>query len=325
MEHILETLQNSPYAWAALSLITVISLILAIYFGISSKKVKRFYYFKKTNKLVSFNSNKPSSLHLFYDDTEIQDVSVTRIAVWNSGNDVINAEDLVESEPLSIKNKKYEDDFKILDTSIEYVTDKTNDFKLLPMKNSKDDSEHEKHSEDDSEHEKHSEDDSEHENLLLEGTVKFNYVEKRDGFILQVVHTGSPDNIYLDCRIKGGQNIYEIDKRGVKAHNLKDNERLYQFLKKQKILFNEKTKLEDYEGYSLLGYYIAWWTLMPGYCISIITLWLYPFFPRFTKFVFFVGVLPLFVIGIGALIYIHTFPGGESSPITIPKKLKKKL
>lgn len=250
MEHMLETLQNSPYAWAALSLIAVISLILAIYFGISSKKVKRFYYFKKTNKLVSFNSNKPSSLHLFYDDTEIQDVSVTRIAVWNSGNEVINAEDLVESEPLSIKiieGKK--EDVKILDTSVEYVTDETNRFKFLACEDSKvEDKEEDRTNKD---------------------VVNFDYAGKHDGFILQIIHTGDPASIYLDCRIKGGQDICEIDSRGRKQYHLRDGDWLYSFLSKQKYLFARGKTIENYPFYEVIHRLFHWWISLVAFTLLL--------------------------------------------------------
>ena len=310
MEHMLETLQNSPYAWAALSLIAVISLILAIYFGISSKKVKRFYYFKKTNKLVSFNSNKPSSLHLFYDDTEIQDVSVTRIAVWNSGNDVINAEDIIESEPLSIKIiDGKEDDIRILDTSIEYVTDKTNKFDIpceVSTEENKD------------------------ESCTYNDVVNFDYAGTRDGFILQIIHTGNPDYIYMNCHIKGGKDIYEIDSSGRKILNLRENESLYHFFSKRKIPFAKNRTLDDFKGYSILAYYAQLAAL--GLCTFALFLdVLFGFLTGFGDFPpLFSGILSaimLFVV-LFMIVPLALFTPIISEgviPVIIPAKLKKKL
>ena len=261
MENMLETLQNSPYAWAALSLIAVISLILAIYFGISSKKVKRFYYFKKTNKLVSFNSNKPASLHLFYDDIEVQDVSVTRIAVWNSGNEVINAEDLVESEPLSIKSiDGKSDDIRILDSSIEYVTDATNKFILLASEESKVENKDEDHT--------------------YKEVVNFDYAGKRDGFILQIIHSGDLAPIYLDCRIKGGQDICEIDSRGRKQYHLRDSDRFYSFLSKQKYLFARGKTIDNYPFYEVMHRLIFTWIALLGMLLTVISLLLQKAYPE---------------------------------------------
>lgn len=88
MESILKTLQESPYTWAILSLITIVSLIIAIYSWVNGKKFKRLTYTKKTNKLISLKNVAVDSLHLFFNKEEIMDVSITRLAVWNSGNDV---------------------------------------------------------------------------------------------------------------------------------------------------------------------------------------------------------------------------------------------
>ena len=311
MGHFLETLQNSPYAWAVLSIVAIISLILAIYFGVSANKVKRFYYYTKTNKLVSFNSDKPSSLHLFYDDTEIQDVSVTRIAVWNSGNDVINAADIVESEPLSIKIiDDKSDDIRILDSSIDYVSDGTNKFELSFSEDYREE--------------------NEDESRNYKDVVNFDYAGKRDGFILQIIHTGNPSYIYLDCHIKGGQDIYEIDSYGRKIRNLRDNESLYRFFSKRKIPFAEDRTIDDFKGYSLLTYYFAlgFFAISLLGCFLLIISGILPGFDALSTLIsdtLFAIMIVVLITIIISFVFLTPVISEEIIPIIVPRRLKKRL
>ena len=61
---------------------------------------------------------KPETLHLYFGDKEIKDVFVTRIALWNSGNENIEYNDIGES-PLFVAIKKGEDT-SIMECRVDY-------------------------------------------------------------------------------------------------------------------------------------------------------------------------------------------------------------
>ena len=185
MESTLKAWQNSPYAWALLALITVISLILAVYFGVKSNKYQRITYAKKTNKLVSLKNSAVKSLHLFYDKEEIMDASITRIVVWNSGNERIDSTDVVESEPLRVCIRDgFQKDTRILDCSITHITDKNIFYKHDPSKFKANGNTYE---------------------------LPFDYLPSEEGMIIQVIHTGESEGIAVDCSIKGGKRIIELE------------------------------------------------------------------------------------------------------------------
>ena len=211
MEDILRTLQNSPYSWIILSLITIISLGFSVYIWIISKRYKKLTYTKKTNRLASFYKFKPEAIQLLYDGREISDLAITRIALWNSGNEVIKASDLVSEQLITIKadNQEKEDfSFSLLDCSIAFETERTNKFRLeLETK------------------------DTAPETSSVLPIITFDYVEQKDGIIIQLVHTGSAQSIYLDGHIMGGDGINEINLDGTEYIELKPTSIRFKFLK----------------------------------------------------------------------------------------------
>lgn len=59
------------------------------------------------------------SLDIKYEHKTIQDLSATIFYIWNSGNDIINAQDIVVTKGLKIRSDKDQ----ILDTIINAFTD----------------------------------------------------------------------------------------------------------------------------------------------------------------------------------------------------------
>ena len=43
--------------------------------------------------------------------------------------------------------------------------------------------------------------------------LKFDYIEPKNGIILQIIHSGISANLSLDCKIKGGKSIKKLKKR----------------------------------------------------------------------------------------------------------------
>lgn len=181
MESMLKMMQESPYVWAVGM---VLSIGLAIYFGVKGNKYQRITYTKKTNKLISLKKVAVKALHLYFNEEEITDVSVTRIAVWNSGNERIDAKDIVAIEPLRICIKEgCEKTTRILDCSVDYVSEASI---------------------------------FENANIPQIGLEKdyypipFDYIASSNGMIVQIIHTGEANDVYLDCHIKGGRKTIEL-------------------------------------------------------------------------------------------------------------------
>lgn len=169
----LEKLMANPYAWAIISFIAIASFIYAIVCQHKNKEKKEFSYRQQSNSLIVKKKSKYEKLSISYDGQQIEDLTVSRIIVWNSGNKTLNKEDIVPSKELTVSTSE---DQIILDTELIARTEDTNRFLIR---------------------------------RIDEHTVKiyFDYADKKDGIVLQIIHTGTKEDIKLDCKIKGGNPI----------------------------------------------------------------------------------------------------------------------
>lgn len=168
----LEMLMGNPYAWLLLSLCTIASLVFGIYSLIVGKKTKQISIDKYTNEIVKMGMSLTRKLEMKFDGKVIQDLSSTIFIIWNSGNDVINANDMVGEIPIKItcENEQF------LDVKIIKRSDRSNDFRILNF-NSKD------------------------------IRMTFDYINSGEGLRLQILHTGSEEKIHVELKIKGGKAI----------------------------------------------------------------------------------------------------------------------
>lgn len=98
----LKHLMDSPIAWAILALSTLFSVVFAIFVWTSGKSRKQLSVSCKTDKIIVSGKNAINKLMIQYDGRSIMNLSSSRFYIWNSGNAVIYASDIVESRPLSI-------------------------------------------------------------------------------------------------------------------------------------------------------------------------------------------------------------------------------
>ncbi len=174
----LERLMDSPVAWAVISIIAVVSFIYAIICQQKNKERKEFSYCLKSNTLIRGKKRKFDKLSITYDGQRIDDLCVSRFTIWNSGNKTLNRTDMVDSKELTIS---VIDKCKVLDVELIACSEETNDFLVKKVD---------------------------------EHTVKifFEYVDKKEGIVAQIIHTGTDEDIKIDCKIKGGNSIKNIVK-----------------------------------------------------------------------------------------------------------------
>ena len=210
----LEVLKNSSVAWAILALLTIFSVIFAIATWIIGKKKKRFSVECKTSEIIIAGKTQIEKLHIQYDNKDIDSLSSSKFYVWNSGNTVIDATDIVSSRPLTITScGKYE----IFEAQIVRVSDESNAFCI----------------------------EDQNDKLIR---IAFEYVDHGDGFVVQVLHTGSARNLKFDCKIKGGN----------KTKDLRSSNRMLRRLKK---VFGFDVFFPMISGYAFmaLSYFPATW------------------------------------------------------------------
>ena len=167
----MEELMNNPYAWLVLSLCTIISFMFAIYTWIAGRKIKEISVDYFSNDIIKQGKNPIPKLDVKFDGKSIRDLTSTTFYIWNSGNDVINCEDVVEKN-LKIRCKSE----AILDVQIIKQSDDSNNFSVDSF-------------------------------TATDIDLNFDYMDGGEGVRIQVLHAGSSNDLSVGCKIKGGRSI----------------------------------------------------------------------------------------------------------------------
>lgn len=189
----LEKLMNNPIAWLILAVLAVASFIYAIYCQRVNKERKELTYANKSNILIEYNKSTINKLSIKYDNKEISGLCISRIAIWNSGNRVINSNDIANGKEFSISMN---DGNQILDSTLVFSSEDTNKFRIKKINN----------------------------NSIK---ILFDYIEPKHGAIIQIIHTGTKRNIDYSVKIKGGKtlkNYYDFIKNKKTKSVTKANE-----------------------------------------------------------------------------------------------------
>jgi len=167
-------------------LIGLLGLTIAIIFYYKQKKVKRINYVCRTTNLLC-DTNKWGKLRVSYSRKRIKCLSTSFIAFWNSGTETISREDIAIAAPLRILLDEKDE---LLEAEIIKCNNHANCISLSITQT----------------------------NQLI---VSFDYLDKTDGAILRIIHTGKeyPTPVMIG-EIKGGK-CYWLAKGRYFIENLK--------------------------------------------------------------------------------------------------------
>lgn len=168
----LEELMASPIAWFILSLCTLFSVLFALYTWIFGNKRKEISVDYSSIDIIRQGKQSIPKLKIKYDDKIIQDLSSTIVYIWNSGNDLINFQDIVATKGLKIRNNEGQ----ILDAQVIKQSDESNSFVI-----------------------------SNFTSQIVD--IRFDYIDSGEGAKLQILHTGSGNALFVECKVKGGKAI----------------------------------------------------------------------------------------------------------------------
>jgi len=172
---------------ALFGLLSFILAVVSIYLFLRSKKEKKPMFCIRSINLIGDLYNKISGLEIYYKDKAVSNVFSTNIAFWNNGQEVLNKNDISQTEKLRIVLPKG----KILDKEI--VTSTCNSINFnIEQKN---------------------------ENELI---LSFDFLEKNDGAVVNILHTSkSLKDIKFIGKIKGVKisSLSEKNGNGPKGSN----------------------------------------------------------------------------------------------------------
>lgn len=158
-------------------ILAFIAIIIAIYFGMKNMKNKTPLFAIRNLNLIRDYINKIEDLKISYLGNDIENVSVARIAFWNQGKETIDGDRVVDADPLQITANE---GVNILSAKIISQKTPSNGFELRMLED------------------------------MASVLIKFNFIDKYDGAVFQIIHTGKErSDISISGKIKGVKTIRE--------------------------------------------------------------------------------------------------------------------
>ena len=143
------------YAMGILGIIGFILTIVGLVLTVRTIKKKDPTYSIKSINVISDYATKYKNLTVAYEDSKVENFTVSKILFYNRGRETITKQDTDTINPISIVSYEYD----ILDASILQVNKQSNNFKI----------------------------DIEDLDIV---NITFDYLDKNQGAVIQVVHTG---------------------------------------------------------------------------------------------------------------------------------------
>jgi hypothetical protein len=164
----------ATYPWVSLGsfILTLIAVILAIFFYIKGKRKKSIRCCFRSLSLIEGFVGEINGLLIQFSGKQIGTLIVTKFAFWNNGTETITRDDFPSNKTFSIE---VNNDYDILDVSILKSSDNSNNISVKVSDDGK------------------------------KTDVDFEYLDNKDGFVLQLLHTcNKKDNKFiLNGYIKG--------------------------------------------------------------------------------------------------------------------------
>lgn len=154
------------------------SVIFGYYFYRKSIRIKEPVYSIKSNNLISGSVSTLENLNISYKDYKVENLTVSKILLYNRGAETITDQDIDTSDRLMIASETCD----ILDASILQVNKPSNNFRITLDKPTQ------------------------------HVYIDFKYLDQNQGAIIQVIHTGlSSDNLYIYGDIMGVEKLSKVD------------------------------------------------------------------------------------------------------------------
>lgn len=164
------------------NILGLLGIILAYYFYYKGKSTKELYYEITSFNIIGKNIKKKiSDIQISYKDNKVKYLTISKIAIWNSGNKTVWENEIPENNKIRISICK---SYDILECEIIQNDDLDSNLTLKRIDN---------------------------KNLEL----NFKFIEPKKGFILKIIHTSITSNdLIVKGRIIGGSEIRRINDIG---------------------------------------------------------------------------------------------------------------
>ena len=181
----IESLVQNPWFQFSGFAVGVIGVVIALVTWLLSRRYKRLYFLVRSFNLVDKSRSTVPSLSVQFGGRTVAALTISKIAIWNSGKEAIRDVDIPSREKLRITPKE---GVEILESSIIQVSSESCNCRLGEYSNSSQ-------------------------------TIQFDFLDPNDGIVLHVAHTGSSsEELKVEGQIVGKGKIAE--KSALGAFNL---------------------------------------------------------------------------------------------------------
>jgi len=175
MENIFKFLTNNPWLNILFLLLAIFGIIMTLYTYLKSKKTSKPTFAKTDFKIITSNFSAIENLSVLYNNNPIEELSVSKIVIYNAGKKSIRKEDIAPKDKIRIDFL----DGKILNSKIHYCTKEINNFSILKTEKS-----------------------------VL---VDFDYLGYFDGAVIQIFHTAkNPESVKIEGTIIDSGNFKDF-------------------------------------------------------------------------------------------------------------------
>ncbi len=173
----IETITGNPWFSLTNIVITTISLVMVFVFYRKSRREKLPYYSVARQSIIENSAPFLPGLSVHFNGVEQKVITVAKVAFWNHGTETIVRHDITQAKPLVIVVKE---GVNVLNASVLKHTDTANQFEIgKPQRD---------------------------QNGLTSIPITFDFLDRGDGALVQVVHNGHErTRIWVEGRIKGAQ------------------------------------------------------------------------------------------------------------------------
>lgn len=168
--------------------LTVLSLaigVLGVILTMRSMRAKRPTWSIHSHNLINASAAALPQLDIRYGDHKAENLTVSRIAFWNSGAETIGGEDIAEADPLRVVASGR---VELLDVGVIKANSPANRFAVTKMEDGK--------------------------------AVKlvFDFLDRRHGAVIQAIHTGiSSEDLHVEGTVKGTRRIRRLQAKAYRS------------------------------------------------------------------------------------------------------------
>lgn len=175
---LLELINKNPWLNILFIVLAVLGIFFTIFFYIKSIRSRKPIYCIRTINLVKEKTIRVDSISILFEDNKIDNLSISKIAIWNEGRETINYSDIAKNDLFRIESITHT---SILDCQIIFEKNSANGFKVIKSENNR-------------------------------INIEFDYFDKYEGIVIQVYHTGTmSSDLLLKGSFKGTKSIIRND------------------------------------------------------------------------------------------------------------------